>query len=248
MGRGDLERRVATVGLAACVLMILGGLGAVAVFDHPAAALGVGGTSTAELPSLSERSKTFTITATVETEAGSRFAVMLSRRSDGVLIGRYWPHDDHRRNITRVEYVESNGAVFTRVTYETRADVPEETRKRHTVGNDLYVLGSTTENGARIRRVVADSLGDLVVARNGTATRDGESFERYDVVGRDGGRPPAFEERMTRGQLLVEADTRVVRYADVKMDRRGAVIRVRMRANRTAVGIPDWVRAEFGAR
>jgi hypothetical protein len=218
-------------------------MGLTAAFDHPAAGLGVGGTTLTAFETVDNTTRNYTVEVTVETAGGSTLTYYRSERN-GTRIERYRPGVD-AAPYTLVETVTVDGETFGRQTYPTAADVPSIDRANATVEGDTIYFEGGVSAGDGVVAVIATVTDRVVLAADGPVTRDGERYRRYDVVGTTAGVVPAHRANAT-GYVLVDPATDTVRTLDVTADYEGEQVTIHGVARPQTDPLPSWVRARHG--
>lgn len=240
------SRRRVSIAVGICLLVLLFAVSTpFVIFEHPLAKLGVGGTPGSEFETLDHHAETYSEHLTHNVSDGERtfetshsvihFANGSTVRTQRVLV------DPERLGDVRVSQearLDGRGYRMERFRNGTHPSASE---------TDGIVEGQTVYERIPASNVntfgLADRsiLSELVYARDGTTTRNGETFVRYDVVGERGDTVPALGDAI-RGYVLVTPNQEVIRYAFVETSEARLVYSSSLQAD---AGIPRWVRTTW---
>jgi len=242
---GDRRHLGVAAGVVLVAVVLLAILTPFVIFEHPLAKLGFGGTPGTEFETLDDHANTYSEHLVHNVSDGDR-AFEISRSSihfaNGTIIRTHHVVGDSER-LNNVQY-----------TQEVRLDGHGYRLQRYRNGTlpPASEVDGIVEDRAVYERIPASSvnsfgladrsiLSELVYARDGITTRNGEKVVRYDVIGERDEAIPALGGGI-RGYVLVTPNQNVIRYAFVSTSDSRLIY---SSSGVASAGIPRWVRATW---
>lgn len=215
--------RLQLLGILGLTLAVVGAGGTVLVADQPFATLGIGTTTGDEFTLTEQTTDNYTVTVKQSRPVSNgrvNLTNTISKTADGTRIERRTYSTTNwsalRDNVTHSESVVVNGTGYQMQTYRNGTTPP-------TIRPDWLVVGNRTYD--RLSPDEAEDVGssvfgtyilrhELVYTHSGSVTRNGETLQKYTVVGTQTGILQLFMPDRASGYLLVD-DERRIRYATI---------------------------------
>jgi len=242
---GDRRHLGVAVGVVLVAVVLLAVVTPFIIFEHPLAKLGFGGTPGTEFETLNDYADTYSEHLVHNISDGDRaietswsaihFANGTIIRTHRVLV------DSERKNdVTDTVEVRLDDDGYRARRYRNGSRPPASEIDGIVEGQTVYerIPASNVNSFGLADRSI---LSELVYARDGITTRNGERVVRYDVVGERDDAVPALGGKI-RGYVLVTPNQNVIRYAFVSTSDSQFIYSSSLEAS---AGIPRWVRATW---